>query len=470
MIGRTARCEGRRQAHDGYGHAALQHGGRSGPYATIDGTRYIRIMSADHILVLAVDGLRASAFGAYGNTSFPTPTLDHLAADSFLFDWCFAESTDLSWIYRSLWQSAHPLRSAAYHAEQTALARSFSDRGYATTLITDEPELKSVPGADLFDRLVEVTGAEPARAKEVSQTSLARLFAAACEAIKETEAAAVESPQLVWIHSRGMRGPWDAPLELQAALLDENDPAPYDCVEPPDFTIAETDDPDAAFVYGCAYAAQMMVLDVCLEALLSEVDECWPAGRWLLALLGTRGYPLGEHKQVGGVDKRLFVEQLHVPMLIQMPDGTGRLARSGQLTTHADLLPTLIAHIESDIPARQYDGMNLGPLLDDPSARWRDAVLSVGNDGGHAIRTNEWCLRIRSTAELSSDAASDDANSGRELYVRPDDRWEANDVAELCPDVVDMLSQVADQQGQQIREGRAISAQWLPEPEPESHA
>jgi len=41
-------------------------------------------------------------------------------------------------------------------------------------------------------------------------------------------------------------------------------------------------------------------------------------------------------------------------------------------------------------------------------------------------------------------------------------------VAELCPDVVDMLSTVAEQREQQFRKGLAISPLWLPEPAPDS--
>ena len=49
-----------------------------------------------NILVVVVDGLRASALGAYGNTTFSTPSLDQFAAESLLFDWCYAGSPELS--------------------------------------------------------------------------------------------------------------------------------------------------------------------------------------------------------------------------------------------------------------------------------------------------------------------------------------------------------------------------------------
>jgi len=55
--------------------------------------------------------------------------------------------------------------------------------------------------------------------------------------------------------------------------------------------------------------------------------------------------------------------------------------------------------------------------------------LAVGPDGQRAIRTADWCLR--------ADTSSEDAP---ELYVRPDDRWETNNVAKLLPEVVKSLS------------------------------
>src|SRR6187399_1377417 len=67
-------------------------------------------MPRSNILVVVVDGLRASALGAYGNTSFPTPALDRFAAQSMLFDACFAPTAELNEIYHALWQSQHQAR------------------------------------------------------------------------------------------------------------------------------------------------------------------------------------------------------------------------------------------------------------------------------------------------------------------------------------------------------------------------
>lgn len=372
------------------------------------------VMPAPNILVIVVDGLRASALGAYGNTSFPTPALDRFAADSFLLDWCYASSVDLAEIYRDLWQS-----------DSISLPRQLKSSGYKTTLVTDAADLASFPAANEFDHRLQLSDKSTQdanvlqRVVDTSHTAFARLFASASDLVASSTA----SPQFVWVHARGMYGPWDAPLELQQSLLDEDDPLPVEAVTPPDFVMAESDDPDAAFRYACAYAAQAMVLDECCEALLAAVDSLDPADRWLISLIGARGYPLGEHRRVGGIDPRLYGEQLHVPWLIRFPDNAGRLGRSGQLTSHTDLAPSLLD---------SASGTSVRALSATAHSPWRDALLATSAAGHRAIRTTEWCLRQK------TDSQGDQITT--ELFVRPDDRWETNDVAKLCSEVVETLT------------------------------
>jgi arylsulfatase A-like enzyme len=166
-----------------------------------------------------------------------------------------------------------------------------------------------------------------------------------------------------------------------------------------------------------------MVLDECCETLLGAVDSADPANQWLVSLIGARGYPLGEHRRVGGIDPRLYGEQLHVPWLIRFPDNAGRLGRSGQLTSHADLAPSLVDSVH---------GTSVRALTTTARPPWRDALLATSAAGHRALRTAEWCLR------QEPDPQSEQITT--ELFVRPDDRWEANDVAKLCSEVVETLA------------------------------
>jgi arylsulfatase A-like enzyme len=407
------------------------------------------------ILIVVVDGLRASALGGYGNTAFPTPALDQFAAQSLLLDWCYAPSDDLADIYRALWCSEVPreprdnISRPAGAPLLNSLPKRLADFGYATTLISDDPLVGSFAAAADFDQIAALPAMSSPnesskRADDPLDTELASHFAVLIQVLKHCVAShpsdpvSAQKPQFVWFHTRGMYGQWDAPIEFQQSLLDEDDPPPIKLVTPPDLIVQTGNDPDAAFRYATAYAAQTMVLDACWEHLLDTLNRD-ARNPWLVMLIGARGFPLGEHGRIGGIDPRLYAEQLHVPWLIHFPDNLGQLARVGALTSHLDLLPTLIDWSDSDktLNRPSFGGLSVLPFAKSARTSWREAIIATSATA-RAIRTPTWCLREDVTPSAMT-RHSNDGTPPSELYVRPDDRWEANDVAKLCPAVIDEL-------------------------------
>jgi hypothetical protein len=180
------------------------------------------------------------------------------------------------------------------------------------------------------------------------------------------------------------------------------------------------------------------------------VKDIENTGRWLVVLVGGRGFELGEHGRVGAGGGHLFAELLHVPMLWRFPDGTGALARSPCLSSHLDLGPTLLDWVR-DVPATANqlgDGLSLLPLARDDSVGWRDVLMAANSEGDEVLRTADWCLR-RGKVPI----ASDSSDAAVELFVRPDDRWEANNVASLCQDEVAQLSEAMDSMAERYRSG-----------------
>jgi arylsulfatase A-like enzyme len=288
---------------------------------------------------------------------------------------------------------------------------------------------------------------------------VARLFAAAADVIQAPHR---QSQRFVWVHARGLYCPWDAPLELQESLLDEGDPPPLASAIPPDRMLTTDVHPDTAFRHTCAYAAQVIVLDACWNGLMEAVASTAGDHPWLVMLLGVRGFPLGEHGWIGGVDPRLYVEQLHVPWLVRFPNGRGALVRSQSLVSHLDLLPTLVESVDdgTDSAAECFDGKSVLPLATSARMPWRDWLLTASAGHSKSFRTPAWCLRQGTTAHRGDDAVDSPLES--ELYVRPDDRWEANDVAKLCPDVVEWLGQAMADVSQQLDRGQPLSTCILP--------
>jgi arylsulfatase A-like enzyme len=403
-------------------------------------------MPRSNILVFVVDGLRASALGAYGNTTFPTPGLDRFASESLLLDSCYAPSAELTDIYRALWQSLHPARPASVACP--SLAAILGEAEYESTIVTDDPQVVALPDTAQFHQCVQVA-ARPlnsesnVRANDSSQTELARFVAELGEVVAQPKSQA----QFVWAHARGMHGLWDAPLDLQLSLLDDDDPPPIESPLPPDLVLRTADDSEQSFRYSCAYGAQVMVLDECWQGLMDIVDSRSGDEPWLVMLLGARGFPLGEHRRIGGTDEHLHGDQLHVPWVVRLPDGRGRLARSSALTSSLDVAPTLLDWIGHDSLARACvcDGLSALRLISSAEASWRDQLLSASRDDCFALRTPNWCFR--------SGTRSAEEPAEPELYVRPDDRWEANDVAKLCSDVVEELQAAASESLRRLKSG-----------------
>ncbi len=78
------------------------------------------------------------------------------------------------------------------------------------------------------------------------------------------------------------------------------------------------------------------------------------------------------------------------------------------------------------------------PLVREEPFAARQRLVVAGPGSERAIRTPAWYLRKSETPEL---------------YAKPDDLWEVNDVAVRCPEVVDCLLDAADRFEQAIYSG-----------------
>lgn len=370
-------------------------------------------MTGRNALVLAVDGLRASALGAYGNSWHPTPAIDAFAAQSLVVDCMWCGSPELTEFYRAVW------------GQDGVLPRRLAEAGVATSLVTDVAELGD---AGSFAEACLVDSSAEAPADDESATTLAGLLAVAVERLQSWADGERSGGRLLWIHTHGYRGPWDAPTELRAGLLDEGDPEPSSIVAPPRFEA--TDDHDVLLSYRAAYAAQSIVLDQCVGGLLAALADLESDENTLVILVGCRGFALGEHGVAGGDFAGLYSETLHVPCLLRTPGAVAPPPRLAGLAQPVDLQATLASWfgVRRDVgDAIDLLGKRAGDDLPRPFA------AAHGTDGEQALRTPEWLLRVVPPGEAQRDAGADDVV---ELYAKPDDRWEANEVADRCGEVV----------------------------------
>ncbi len=392
-------------------------------------------------ICLVIDRLHAGYLGAYGNTWVRTPHLDRLAARSFLFDQALIDSPRLDALYRSFWHGWHAIRRRDPPEDRPALADLLAGAGVKCSLLTDEPAVARHRLAAGFDELVAVDPAfEPRVAAAVEATHLARCFAQAIDWLESAR-----PPFLLWCHFAGLGGPWDAPLDLRGDYVEEDDPPAYAGLELPSRLLDEGFDPDEVLPVSCAYAGQVAVLDACVGALSEFLAEGRLGAETLLVLAGARGLPLGEHRRLGPCDEPLYTEVVQTPWMMRFPDGLGAAARSQALVEPSDLWATLLGWWQVPASPESPTACDLGPLVRGEADAVRDRLCIVDAGLQQAIRTPAWFLRASGAA---------DEESGIELYAKPDDRWEVNNVADRCRDVAEKLRQAFEQCGQMLQTGR----------------
>ncbi|MCA9166858.1 MAG: hypothetical protein KDB23_04295 [Planctomycetales bacterium] len=396
-------------------------------------------------IVLVIDRWGAPFSGPYGNTWLETPACNELANAGLLFEQAFVEGASLSDYYMQLWGNPRPTWSdhaPATPADAGLLAR-LSAAGARSRLITDDESISQLPLAADFTT-IELQPPPIVRrpARSIERAAIARLLATAWAQANSDD---VEE-ELIWVHSRGMAAPWDAPPEFRQQFVDEDDPEPPVAVEPPEGPVPADSDPDLLQGWLWAYAAQVCLLDCCLQPWL----ESWrakPAGeRPLLILMGARGYPLGEHGYWGAANERLHSELIHVPLFVLTGRPDDARFRSQTIVQLTDVRATLAHWL---LPAGGDPPGGLLARVDGESAIVTDEVprLAISRAGEErAIRTSAWhvCYKQQPPTYDAGDATAGGA-SDWQLYLKPDDRWEVNDVADRCPDVLAAFRELAQQ-------------------------
>lgn len=394
---------------------------------------------ARNAVVLVVDGLSAAMLGAYGNTWFETANFNRLAARSLLFDYAFASSPNIEQAYRRFWNPDSSVDGN--QNESLNLIDTVANLGAVTSLLTDEPLLSESGLADSFDQVTQVVHPPTSGlADQAEDTELANFFAQATGWLVN-----LEPGSLAWIHSKGLTGAWDAPHQLRCSLAGEGDPVPGEFYQPPSGTFdLEQDDPDDLLGYQQACAAQVILLDRFLGVLLDlmESDPVWQST--LLCFTSTRGYPLGEHGILGLPSN--YNESVHVPMMLAVPSTSEfsdfRAVRNRSLQ-QTDLINDRLVEWFDDDESLFVDRLR-SVAFEVPELCNQSVVIEHGveaEDGGRrvaSVQTHAWKLIRRTTQQGSQ------IDEQFELYAKPDDRWEVNDVSRRCPHIVESLSNVLD--------------------------
>lgn len=338
-----------------------------------------------NVVVIAAHGCPAGFLGPYGNEWVATPHLDRLAAEGVTFDRHYATRPDPLEARKQWW-------GPGGFGRRCVLIR-------ASRPSFDAPSHYYARFAEVFDARPDPAGDSPfAPLLDRWPTALDRL--------------AGRDDGLLWLETDRLLPPWDAPqhvFDLYCEDLTE-DAAPDADADPlvpwlhPPVGGFDRADPAAWELLHRTFATAVSAFDADLGRLFDALRDRGLDRTATWAFTSDFGYPLGEHGVVGPARPWLHEEFVHLPLIVRRPNGEDAGRRVWDFTTPEQLWGLLAP------PAR--------------AGETERGVVSVSEIDGH----REAALRTDTHAFLLPLAVPDDEPRPPQLYEKPDDRWEVNDV------------------------------------------
>src|SRR5205823_8881885 len=180
------------------------------------------------------------------------------------------------------------------------------------------------------------------------------------------------------------------------------------------------------------YAGTVTLVDRWFGVLCDALKRLGRMDDTLLVFTGDQGEPLGEHGYVRRFRPWLYEELIHTPLILRMPRGAYGGTRHQALVQTVDLLPTILAALGLP-PHEPVHGHDLLPLVRGEQTKVRDYACLGMDVEEYAIRTHHWHLIV----PIEPDPG--DPPRPPELYRKPEDRWDQNNVIEQYPEVADHL-------------------------------
>lgn len=298
------------------------------------------------VVVVLLDTVRADHLSLYGYPRPTTPNLQQLALQAITFT---DAASDVSWTRGSVatLMTGQPSmvhgvlnRDAVLDAAHPTMAELFRGRGFRTVALSTNPNVLPVWGFGRgFDRFVDV---------DAEHWSANADAARVLEAARATVRNAGDEPLFLYVHLNDAHAPYDPPADVAKKLLG----AYGDDV--PGKNLTQTSDPPTVKGAVDRYDAEIANMDAHLGAFFLFLDA---ERRWrdsLLVIVGDHGEEFRDH---GGIyhGHTLFREQLHVPLLVKLPELAGAGARIAAPVSVIDVLPTMLGVLGgtvADLPGR----------------------------------------------------------------------------------------------------------------------
>lgn len=188
------------------------------------------------------------------------------------------------------------------------------------------------------------------------------------------------------------------------------------------------------------YTAQVAQWDAWVGKIIEAALQLAKTSQLMIVFTAAAGQHLGEHFEASD-SPVLYEESIHVPLLIHVPHTDPFAGRRLALTSAVDLPVTILDWFGIPLPSEPVlDGVSLLPVIQNDHPLSRQEVF-VGDESRIGVRTQDFYYR------QEPQRGPDDES----IFVKPDDRWEADNMLRQLPDAADSLRATARAFVEQVR-------------------
>jgi arylsulfatase A-like enzyme len=354
--------------------------------------------SRPNILFMLTDDQRFDDLGCMGNEIIQTPNLDRLAADGVIFEntfvttaiCCSSRASILTGQHmrrHGIFDFATPLSSEAMdHSYPVLLRKSGYRTGFLGKMAIGSPTAENLElalPADKFDFWYgfpqSISFRQIVDGKERFLTTVL-----AEKAIEFLRTNPKDKPFCLSISFKSPHGPWN--------YFDPHSPDPYrDTVIPPPASYTKRDyeaqpeflrnslngsgqwpaDPDPRLLANARTCYRLITgMDAAVGQIVAAMEELGLDDNTIVVFTSDHGTLRGTHGLMG--KWIMYDESIRAPLIVRDPRLPAELrgTRRNQMVLNIDFAPTLLAIGGAPIPPRMQ-GRDFGPLLRDPSMKWR---------------------------------------------------------------------------------------------------
>ena len=411
-------------------------------------------------IVIVANGLQAGSLGCYGNEWIRTPALDRFASQAIVFDQCFVESPQPLDVHRSWWTGryARPSSPEFDCLPSENVLNVLESGGVRTGLVSDSRLLgdafvKAENSTGMLARWIsKLRGGSPRfgfndviwvpthDGEEEEAGSLAKVVEAGVGWLDHVSG---DGPFLLWLECSAPLSPWQPPQEYRDLYQDAAEETSQVLTDAVSGVVGETVSEEELEALRQSYAATVTFLDTWLGRFFEELETLGYLEETLIVVHSSHGVALGEHDTVGYVPPRVLEEMVHVPLMLRLPGGMRGGSRSQALVQSPDVAATLLEAFDVATPSTtpRLHGGSLLPLARGEAAKLRDYAVSwVRSDAQTGETFEEWSLRTHGwQLVLPVRDPEQSEPPPRQLFIKPEDRWDFSDVADQHLDAADQL-------------------------------